>query len=74
VPSSLSPEQLRARAELAAKRRHHGDQAVLSDEAAALERAALRRRLGKAVDDAALLPLEERARQAARLLAAGDAP
>jgi hypothetical protein len=70
----LSPEQRRARAQLAAHRRHHGDQAVLPDEAATLERAALLRRLDKAVDDAALLPLEERARRAGRLLASSDAP
>ena len=71
----LSPEQLHARAQLAALRRHHGDQAVLPDEAATLERAALLRRLDKAVDGAALLlTFEERARAAGRLLTAGDAP
>jgi hypothetical protein len=36
----LNAEQRAARGELAAKRRHHGDQAELSDEAAELERAA----------------------------------
>jgi hypothetical protein len=46
---------------------------VLPDEAATMERAALLRRLDKAVDGAAaLLPLEERARFAGRLLAVGD--
>jgi hypothetical protein len=70
----LSAAQRRARAQLAARRRHHGDQAVLPDEAVSLARAALLRRLDKAVDRAGLLPLEERARLAGRLLAVGDAP
>ena len=70
----LSPEQRRARAQLAAHRRHHGDQAVLPDEAAVLQRTVLLRRLDKAVAAAALLPLADRAQRAGRLLMAGDAP
>jgi hypothetical protein len=69
----LSAAQRRARAQLAAHRRHHGDQAVLPDEAAALQRSVLLRRLDKAVAAAARLPLEERAQRAGRLLTVGDA-
>ncbi len=72
MPASPDPAARRAHARIAARKRWHGTDADTASEAATLERAALLRRLGKAIDDATLLPLEERTQFAGRLLAAGD--
>jgi len=71
---SLSAEQLRGRAELAAKRRHHGDAAELSDQAAAVEQAALDRRIDELVAVAPRMTTAQRNRLALLLSAgSGDA-
>lgn len=75
MPASPDPAARRAHARIAARKRWHGTDADTAAETAILERAALLRRLDKAVDGAALLlTFEERARAAGRLLTAGDAP
>jgi hypothetical protein len=59
---SLTAEERRARAQLAAHRRHHGDAADLPDEAADLERAALDRSIADLVAKAPRMTPEQRDR------------
>jgi hypothetical protein len=56
----LSPEARRARAQLAAHRRHHGDDADPPDEAAELERAALDRHIDDLVARAPRMTPDQR--------------
>jgi hypothetical protein len=69
----LTSEQRRARAQLAAHRRHHGDGAELPDQAAQLERATLDRHIDELVARASRMTPEQ-ADRLRRLFAYGPPP
>jgi hypothetical protein len=69
----LSPDERRARAQLAALRRWRGADATLTDNAARLEKAALDRRIDQLLAAAPRLTAEQADRLAALRPSGGDA-